>query len=67
MIQNKPKGRKLYHVVQRPDRMWEVRKMGQQISLHGSDVQAIDYALQLANAGQGIEIRPRKRTEVYPG
>jgi hypothetical protein len=47
--------------------MWEVRKMGQQISLHGSDVQAIDYALQLANAGQAIVIRPRKKTEVYPG
>jgi len=50
----------MYHVVQRPDRMWEVRKSGRQISLHGSDVQAIDYAITLADAGQGIEIRPRK-------
>lgn len=59
MIHSKPRNRPIYHVVQRPDRLWEVQKSGRQISLHGSDVQAIDFALTLADAGQVIDVKPR--------
>ena len=51
---------KMYHVVQRPDRLWEVRKFGEPISLHGSEMQAVDYAISLAHAGQGILVKARR-------
>jgi hypothetical protein len=59
MMQIKQAKRNIYHVVQRPDRLWEVRKHDQQISLHGSELQAVDYAVKMARAGQSIVVKPR--------
>ncbi len=63
MMQIRSAKRKIYHVVQRPDRLWEVRKHDEQISLHGSELQAVDYAVKMARAGQRIVVKPRFDTD----
>ena len=66
MMQTKTSRPKIYHVVQRPDRLWEVRKHGEQISLHGSELQAVDYAVKMARAGQRIVVKHRHEPEHVP-